>query len=114
MRNEVRSYMIPSKEEQGRLNRLAGENFEFRVLRSFKVRSDVLFAIRSAGSHSAVDIVIQYKNGKQLWITCKANGYIEPKERNEISNVCASKPDNVEVRLYYYKSAKKMAYARLA
>jgi hypothetical protein len=100
--------------ERGRNNRKLGEAMEFRILRSFKNRNDVLFAIRSAGSHSAIDIVVQMKNKRQLWITCKKNGYIEPRERLALSKVASRKPNNVEIRLYYYRSEKVMCYTKLA
>ena len=64
---ECRKYLYKLNADRGRNNRLNGEAFEFRILRRFKRRynSDILFAIRSAGSHSDVDIIIQYKNKKQ-------------------------------------------------
>ena len=95
-------------------NQAQGMRLEFKVLRSFKCRSDVLFAIRSAGSHSAIDIVVQFKSGKQFWIVCKVNQYIEPRERIELSKVIQKKPDHVEVRMYYYSSPKIMKYTKLA
>lgn len=95
---------------RGAENRAQGEAFEFRILRKFKVRSDVLWAIRSAGSHSIIDLVIQYKNGKQLWVTAKSNHYIEPSERRELERAVECKPGNVEIREYYYSSPKKMHY----
>lgn len=98
---------------KGSENRKNGEAFEFRVLRKFKRRSDVLFAIRSAGSHSLIDIVVQFKNGKQYWINCKRNGYIEPKERREIERLKFYKNGFARMFMYYYRSPKRMAYTEI-
>jgi hypothetical protein len=110
---DVMSIVREQNAQRGYDNQARGQAFEFRVLRSFKRRSDVLFAIRSAGSHSAVDIIVQYKNGRQLWITCKINSYIEPKERLELSQVKRYMPANCELRLYYYQSEKIYKWARI-
>ena len=99
--------------DRGRENRKNGEAFEFRVLRKYKRRSDVLWAIRSAGSHSLVDIVVQFKNKRQYWITCKKNGYTEPKEERAVEILKLNVPSNVKLLMYYYKSPKKMAYTEL-
>ena len=99
--------------ERGRQNRLNGEQFEFRVMREFKKRSDVMFVIRSAGSHSSIDIVVQFKNKKQYWITCKRDGYLTPFERVAIDKLKEKKPDTVVIKLAYYKSAKKKAFKKL-
>jgi len=99
--------------DQGKLNRANGEAFEYRVLRKYKNRLDVCFAIRSAGSHSAVDVLVQFKNGKQYWITCKMNGYLTDVERSQLAWLAKYQPKNVSVIMVYYKSAKKMASRRL-
>lgn len=99
--------------QRGKENRRNGEEFEYRVLRKFKKRSDVLFAIRSAGSHSIVDIIVHYLNGKQLWINCKRNGYLEPRERGQLERLIAIKPVYAEIRMYYYKSPKKMGWMKI-
>jgi hypothetical protein len=95
---------------RGADNRARGEAFEFRVMRKFKCRSDVMWVVRSAGSHSIIDIIVQMKNKKQVWITCKTNSYTEPGERRKIREAVECKPDNVEVREYYYSSPKVMRY----
>ena len=110
---DVLRYVKEQNALRGTNNQANGAAFEFRVMRLFKRRSDVLFVIRSAGSHSAIDIIIQMKSGKQLWITCKKNAYIEPRERLELSKVKQLKPKNVELRLYYYISEKKMKWCRI-
>ena len=111
--NEVLEYVRQQNSERGYRNKINGDAFEFRILRSFKARSDVVWAHRSAGSHSSIDIVIQFKNKRQLWIVCKCNSYIKPSERLELSRVKQYQPDNVEIRLYYYISPKVMKWCRI-
>lgn len=98
---------------RGETNRINGQAFEFRVMRLFKRRSDVSFVIRSCGSHSPIDVIVQMRNKKQIWCTCKMNSYIEPRERLELSRVKQYQPDNVEIRLYYYISPKVMKWSRI-
>lgn len=107
-------FMRQQNSEKGFRNQQQGMQFEFKVLKKYKKRSDVLWAIRSAGSHSAIDIVVQYKNGQQKWIVCKVNSYVEPSERLELSNVIKFKPANVSVVMYYYRSQKCMSYTKIA
>lgn len=111
---DVVSYIREQNANRGYDNRARGEAFEFRVLRKYKRRSDVMFAIRSAGSHSPVDIIIQLKSGRQLWITCKRNAYIDPRERIELTRLASQKPANVDIILYYYITDKKMKWTKIA
>lgn len=98
---------------RGRENRKSGEDFEFRVLRKFKKRSDVDFAIRSAGSHSLADILVRYKSGKYLIITCKRNGYLTPSEWEQIEAFKMRQAAYESIRMYYFKSAKRIVYKTL-
>jgi hypothetical protein len=93
--------------ERGKQNRINGEQFEFRILRYYKGRSDVLFAIRSAGSHSIVDIVVQFKRGIQYLISCRNNSIWLTKERRELEELQSKVPSNVKVKLAYYITPKK-------
>lgn len=75
---------------KGRENRASGEAFEFEVLKDCKrryVRKKSDFAIRSAGSHSIIDILVRYA-GKIVHINCKRNGY---REQHELETLRALK-----------------------
>ncbi len=72
--------------KKGRENRARGEAFEFEVLAEYRGKSD--FAIRSAGSHSLIDIVAR-QAGKLIYINCKKNGYREQGELKELSKLKA-------------------------
>lgn len=93
--------------EQGRLNRLAGLNFEFRVLRETKKKSK--WAIRAEGSHGPFDIVSMSKAGKLVLIACKRNGYFTPKERAVIRAYKEKAMLYEVIKLAYYISPKKYA-----
>ena len=104
---------VKANRQRGKANRKSGEDFEFRILRKFKKRSDVDFAIRSAGSHTLADILVRYKTGKYLIITCKRNAYMTPVEVQEIREFNERKQAHESLRMYYFKSAKKIAYRAL-
>lgn len=93
--------------EQGRLNRLAGLNFEFRVLRETKKKSK--WAIRAEGSHGPFDIVSMSKTGKLVLIACKRNGYFTPRERAVIRKYKERAMMYEVIKLAYYISPKKYA-----
>ena len=96
---------------KGSQNRKNGEAFEFRVLRKMKA-SKPLYAIRSAGSHSVVDIVVQYKNYTRC-IVCKNNGYICPAEQRELAKFISEVPEYIQVEFWFYKTARIMDRAIL-
>jgi len=94
--------------ERGYLNKRNGDAFEFKVMRGQKKPRNTLFSIRSAGSHGVIDIVTMKKD-RVICIACKNNGYISPKERNDIAKFIDASPDFVQVELHYYKTPRKMA-----
>lgn len=95
----------------GEQNRKRGEAFEFRVLSREKRNS--LFAVRSAGSHSLVDIISRKKNGKLWYISCKSNGYHTPAERSELRKLKDKLTAQEILKLAYYTSSKKWVYETL-
>lgn len=97
--------------ENGRRNRLNGEAFEFKVLAKEKRSS--LFAVRSAGSHSLVDIVSRKKTGQIWYISCKRNGYFTSSEVNALKQLKESLSANEHIKLVYYVSSKKWVYRGL-
>ena len=72
------------RRKNGWLNRRSGEIFEFEVLKYYRGISD--FAIRSAGSHSIIDIVAR-RAGKLIYINCKKNGYREQHELRKLGKL---------------------------
>jgi Holliday junction resolvase len=90
--------------EKGGKNYQNGMEFEFRVLRKEKRNS--LNVIRSAGSHSLIDIVSWKKNG-QLWlISCKKNGIWTSAELNALQEFKKHIPSNNIIKLAYYLTPK--------
>ena len=101
MRNAVR----------GKENRSNGEAFEFRVLRKEKRNS--LNVIRSAGSHSLVDIVSWKSNGEIWLISCRKGGVWTNRELSELRTF-RSKLDKCNVvKLAQYVSKKKWTLTTL-
>lgn len=96
----VAEYYREQNSSKGKKNRDDGMKFEWRVASSFKRRSDVLFICNSKGSRGKVDVLVQFKNGTQFWITCKSNAYLTPSERRGIDKLISSKPENVSIYLY--------------
>lgn len=97
--------------EVGRLNRLAGLNFEFRVLRALK--KTCKWAIRPEGSHGPFDVIAMMKNGKLLLVSCKKNGYHSPKERLVIERYKDKAMIYEVIKLAYYTSPKKWKLERV-
>ena len=110
---EIEQIIRNANSKQGKENRANGEQFEFRVLRRFKRRSDVLYAIRSAGSHGLFDIIVQFKDGKMFLITCKRNGYLAPKEQKQLDKARQYILPHQSIKLAYYPSCKKMVVTNL-
>lgn len=97
--------------EQGLLNRKNGEAFEFKILREQKRSS--LLAIRSAGSHSLIDIVSIKKNQQTWLISCKRNGYHTRQEREALQKLKTEMPKNHVIKLVYYVGLKRYKYETL-
>jgi len=102
--------------EQNRLNRKRGEKFEINIMNRFKIRSDVLHVMHSAGSFGTWDLIITFMNGETLFISAKMNGYHTEKERKKILRFMKrlgnfkGKP---RMEMWYYKSARKVAKKRI-
>lgn len=94
--------------QQGKLNRDNGLDFEFRLLSRFKKRKDVLFAIRSAGSHGLFDVIVQFKDKRQWLITCRRSGHLTPSERTELSKSKSNMASYQRQKLAYYPSSKRI------
>lgn len=94
-----------AKSSRGRSNYHSGMNFEFKVMREERKNSVVI--LRSAGSHSMVDIMSIRKN-KSVWlISCKANGYFTPLEDSELRKLKTRLPQNHKIKKAYYVNLKK-------
>jgi Holliday junction resolvase len=63
-------------------NYVSGARFERRVKEYYENMG--YFVVRSAGSHSPVDLVAIKKNGSALFIQCKTDGKMSPKEKAEL------------------------------
>lgn len=107
----LREFLRKKNSLQGSLNRKNGEAFEFKILREQKRNS--LIAIRSAGSHSLIDIVAIKKNQQTWLISCKSNGYHTKQEREALAKLKQEMPKNHVIKLVYYVSMKKYKYQTL-
>ena len=58
-----------------------GANFERRV--KAKLEKENWFVLRSAGSHSVVDLFC-FRDGEVRLVQCKVDGYLSPNERKQI------------------------------
>ena len=104
-RFETRTDMMRAM--RGSQNRANGEAFEFRVLRHYKAQPNVLFAIRSAGSHGLFDLVVMMKTGEQHLITCKINGTLEQSEVKALKDAQKYLPPNNRIKMAKYIGPKK-------
>lgn len=87
---------------RGFTNRARGHAFERKVFNAEKLNS--LYAIHSNGSFGPFDIVSFKKTGKIWFISCKANGYFEPKEIERLNKY------KLKIKSKYKDSCFKMAY----
>ena len=58
-----------------------GANFERTIKK--KLEKENWFVLRSAGSHSVVDLVC-FRGGEVRLVQCKIDGYLSPNEREQI------------------------------
>lgn len=91
--------------EQGIKNARNGEAFEWRQLR--KMKGSCLEVCRSSGSRGMFDIW-GLAGDKLRMVQCKANGYIEPKEREALTKFLAQKPSWVQIEIHVRLSHKKV------
>lgn len=96
---------MPMTKEQGIKNARNGEAFEWRQVR--KMKSSCLEICRSSGSRGMFDIWGLQKDKLRL-VQCKANGYIEPNEREAIAKFLLDKPEWVQVEIHVRLSHKKV------
>lgn len=93
------------RQKQGLENYVVGTNFEFKVLSKEKRNS--VFAIRSAGSHSPVDVLSRKKNGEYWLISCKANALWTDRELNELMKLKSQLRGGEVIKLAYYVNGKR-------
>lgn len=110
---ELANEIFKINSERGSRNFYTGYAFEFKVLRKYKKRADVLFAHRTAGSHGLADIVVQFKTGKQWLISCKNNGYWHPTEISKLRKAKEFLNQFQELKLAYYISPKRWKMSTL-
>jgi len=97
--------------EQGRKNFVAGMAFEFVVLK--KERKKALFAIRSAGSHTLIDITAVRADETRL-ISVRKNGTWLTKELNDLMDLKDKVQKGHHIYLAYRdKVTKKYIIERL-
>ena len=63
-----------------------GANFERTVKK--KLEKENWYVLRSAGSHSVVDLVC-FRGGEVRLVQCKIDGYISPIEREQLLELAA-------------------------
>jgi Holliday junction resolvase len=59
-----------------------GRAFEYRVKKMYEKNG--CFAVRAAGSHGPVDILVITDFGKPLFVQCKLSGVISKQERKDL------------------------------
>ena len=63
-----------------------GANFERTVKK--KLEKENWYVLRSAGSHSIVDLVC-FRGGEVRLVQCKVDGYLSPNERGQLLELAA-------------------------
>ena len=63
-----------------------GANFERTVKK--KLEKENWYVLRSAGSHSIVDLVC-FRDGEVRLVQCKVDGYLSPNERKQLLELAA-------------------------
>lgn len=94
-------------------NRTKGDRLERKVLK--KIGSSCAFAARvseTSGGHSTPDLVCVQDTKKGLkpkvrLIEVKYNGYVQPKQRDELVNIAERSPDNVAIEVHNRISPRK-------
>ena len=96
-------------QKQGATNFKNGMNYEFEILA--RERKKALFAIRSAGSHSIIDIVAVRDNETRL-LSIRKNGTWITKEIEDLLDLQEKAPENHNVYLVY-KEGKNTKYEQV-
>jgi hypothetical protein len=107
LRNKINKLKARLKNHQdvAMSNRENGTRFEFKLLR--KEKRNGLLAMRSAGSHSLVDVLSIKKNGEIHLINAKSHGYHDPDELKKLRELKKLLPSNCIIKLACYSSKKK-------
>lgn len=109
---EIREQEYQENSERGYSNKTRGMNFELKVHRT--ERKNSILSIHSDGSYGRID-EISLRKDYVLLIVCKANGYIEPKERRELDKLkedlsrCSYKC-RIQIRYRVGRKTRKMWY----
>ncbi len=99
------------KQRTGKLNHKSGHSFEGKILARLK-KQKPQFIIHADGSRGLFDIFLQNKKGQFIGVVVKANGYLPPRERNDLYDYIENNP-KVKVELYYKRSERKTGIIRL-
>ena len=91
--------------KQGRENFVKGMDFEFTILKREKKKALMGAAIRSAGSHSLIDIMAIRSNETRL-ISCRKNGTWLNREAKDLADFQASVKEGHNVYLAYKDNGK--------
>lgn len=92
------------KQITGRKNLRNGMSFEYKCLASEKRDCGNLTVLHADGSRGLFDIICITKRGQTRCITCKANGYLTPTERNALHAFISKAPAYVQVELHKKES----------
>lgn len=90
--------------DKGYENQANGIAFE-RKIWNIEKRNSILPPILSSGSRSPIDIV-SFRKNYTLLITCKKNGYLDPRERRALDKVIADAPKFCRVQLCFQRKRK--------
>ena len=85
-------------------NRVDGTRLEFKLLKKEKRNS--LIAIRSAGSHSLIDLFSIKKNGTIVLMTVKRDGNWSPREMKKLRELKKQLPSNCVIKKVFYRNKK--------
>ena len=112
-KNKIKKLQMTLKRHKAvaMINRTNGFRFEFKLLRKEK-RNSVL-SIRSAGSHSLIDLISIKKNGEVWLYNLKVNGYWSPDLMNRLHKLKSMIPRCCKIKLARYKNGKRFVVATL-
>ena len=95
---ELQKVMQEEASDRGYMNHANGHAFELKNHNTEKRNS--ILSVHSDGSYGKIDIVAIRKD-HVLLIVCKANGYIEPRERVALDKLKAKMPKFCRIQLRY-------------
>ncbi len=104
---KVTQQIYKQNSDRGTNNQSSGMYFERK--NHNKEKQLAVLAMLSAGSRGPID-VISIRKDHVLLITCKANGYIEPRERRSLEKLRAKLPSFCRLQMRYRvgRKTKKM------